>query len=93
MANIKTELKWRKKSTFNYKDPLSPELEVDFTRYVLVCGMIVFTKAKTNGELSWSPTRVISEREFPQLHHDLEAAYVNAVIEEPLSKQEVTFSK
>jgi hypothetical protein len=55
--------------------------------------MVVFTQAKESGDLSWSPTRVISEREFPLIHKDLESAYIDAVIAEPLSKQDVTFCK
>jgi hypothetical protein len=92
MSNIKTELKWRKKSTFSYKDKLTDK-ETRYTRYILVCGMVVFTQAKESGDLSWSPTRAISEREYPQFHKDLEAAYIDAVIAEPLSKQDVTFCK
>jgi hypothetical protein len=55
--------------------------------------MVVFTQAKESGDLSWSPTRAISEREYPQFHKDLEGAYIDAVIAEPLSKQDVTFCK
>jgi hypothetical protein len=90
MSNIKTELKWRKKSTFSYKDKLADK-ETRYTRYILVCGMVVFTQTKD--PWSWSRTLVISEREYPLIHKDLESAYIDAVIAEPLSKQDVTFCK
>lgn len=85
---MKTVLKWRKSTEFLVGNKT-------YTRYVLVCGMIVFTEKKSNsGEMVYSaPPMVISEREFSSLHRELESRYVEAVKVNPLSKQEVTFAK
>lgn len=85
---MKTVLKWRKSSEFLVGNKT-------YIRYVLVCGMIVFIEKKSNsGEMVYSaPPMVITERELSSLHKELESKYVEAVIVNPLSKQEVTFSK
>lgn len=84
MSKLRTVFKWRKKSTFMYKD-------FEYNRYVLLCGLIMFQRTQ-GGSLATRNRRVISFDEFPIIHEDMENTYKLICREEPLSKQEVTFS-
>lgn len=89
MAKLKVELKYRKKVTFEVVDN---NICRKWDRYVLVCGLTMFQESES-GSMVYMHNPVISEAELPEKWMELETHYINLVKDEPLSKQDVRFTR
>lgn len=89
MPKIETELVYRKKSSW------IKEGDIHITRYVLVCGLIVFVEYGKDGFTgSYSRIKnIITETEKEPEFDALALEYSNLCKETPLSKQNVKFTR